>query len=39
MIRSTPGRNIGTVAAARELVELVFFALRDGAVRRLAATA
>jgi transposase len=33
------GRNIGTVAAARELVELVFFALRDGAVRRLAATA
>jgi transposase len=33
------GRNIGAVAAARELVELVFFALRDGAVRRLAATA
>jgi transposase len=33
------GHNIGTVAAARELVELVFFALRDGAVRRMAATA
>jgi transposase len=33
------GHNIGTVAAARELVELVFFALRDGAVRRLTATA
>ena len=33
------GRNIATVAAARELVELVFFALRDGTVRRLAATA
>jgi hypothetical protein len=33
------GRNIGTVAAVRELVELVFFALRDGTVRRLATTA
>ena len=31
------GRNIGTVAAARELIELVYYALRDGTVRRLAA--
>ena len=30
------GRNIGTVAAARELVEMVFYALRDHHVRRLA---
>jgi transposase len=30
------GRNIGTVAAARELIELVYYALRDGTVRRLA---
>lgn len=29
------GRNIGKVAAARELVECVFYALRDGHVRRL----
>ncbi|HET9117762.1 MAG TPA: IS110 family transposase [Pseudonocardiaceae bacterium] len=29
------GRNIGTVAAARELTELVYYALRDGTVRRL----
>ncbi|MDF2978535.1 MAG: putative transposase for insertion sequence element [Actinomycetospora sp.] len=29
------GRNIGTVAAARELTELVFFGLRDGHIRRL----
>jgi transposase len=28
------GRNIGVVAAARELIELVFYALRDGTVRR-----
>jgi transposase len=28
------GRNIGVVAAARELVELVYYALRDGTVRR-----
>jgi transposase len=28
------GRNIGVVAAARELIELVYYALRDGAVRR-----
>jgi transposase len=30
------GRNIATVAAARELVELVYYALRDHTVRRLA---
>jgi transposase len=30
------GRNIGVVAAARELVELVYYALRDGQVRCLA---
>jgi transposase len=28
------GRNIGTVAAARELTECVYYALRDGTVRR-----
>ena len=28
------GRNIGVVAAARELTELVFFGLRDGQIRR-----
>ena len=33
------GRNIGTVAAARELIECVYYALRDGTVRRLAAPA
>jgi transposase len=33
------GRNIGTVAAARELTELVYYALRDGTVRRLTAAA
>lgn len=33
------GRNIGVVAAARELVELVYYALRDGQVRCLAAPA
>jgi transposase len=33
------GRNIGKVAAARELVEMVFYALRDGHVRRLRAAA
>jgi transposase len=32
------GRNIGVVAAARELVELVYYALRDGTVRRLTAS-
>jgi transposase len=30
------GHNIGVVAAARELVELVFYGLRDGHIRRLA---
>ena len=30
------GRNIAAVAAARELVELVYYALRDHTVRRLA---
>jgi transposase len=29
------GRNIGAVAGARELVELVFYGLRDGHIRRL----
>jgi transposase len=29
------GRNIGVVAAARELTELVFYGLRDGRVRCL----
>jgi transposase len=33
------GRNIGTVAAARELVELVYYALRDHTVRRLTSAA
>jgi transposase len=33
--RGKAGRNIGTVAAARELIELVFYALRDHHVRRL----
>jgi transposase len=28
------GRNIGVVAAARELTELVFYGLRDGHIRR-----
>jgi transposase len=31
------GRNIGVVAAARELIELVYYGLRDGYIRRLAA--
>jgi transposase len=30
------GRNIGIVAGARELVELVYYGLRDGHIRRLA---
>jgi transposase len=30
------GRNIGVVAAARELIELVYYGLRDGQIRRLA---
>jgi hypothetical protein len=29
------GRNIGAVAAARELVELVYYGLRDGHIRWL----
>lgn len=33
------GRNIGVVAAARELIECVYYALRDGTVKRLAGTA
>jgi transposase len=33
------GRNIGKVAAARELIELVFYGLRDGHIRRLTCTA
>lgn len=33
------GRNIGKVAAARELIECVFYALRDQHVRRLDRTA
>jgi hypothetical protein len=31
------GRNIGVVAAARELVCLAYYGLRDGHIRRLAA--
>ena len=34
-IAARRGRNIGTVAAARELLELVYYALRDHTVRRL----
>ena len=34
-IAARRGRNIATVAAARELVEMVFYALRDHTVRRL----
>jgi hypothetical protein len=30
------GRNIGVVAAARQLTELVFYGLRDGHIHRLA---
>jgi transposase len=33
------GTSIGKVAAARELVELVFYGLRDGHIRRLTRTA
>jgi transposase len=33
------GTNIGKVAAARELTELVFYGLRDGHIRRLSAPA
>jgi hypothetical protein len=31
------GRNIGVVAAARELTQLVFYGLRDGHIRQLPA--
>ena len=37
--RGKDARHIATVAAARELVVLVFYALRDHHVRRLAAAA
>ena len=37
--RGKDARNIATVAAARELVVLVFYALRDHHVRRLATAA
>jgi hypothetical protein len=30
------GRNIGIVAAARELTELVYYGMRDGRIQRLA---
>ena len=33
------GRNIGKVAAARKLLTLVFYGLRDGEIRALAARA
>jgi transposase len=33
------GSSIGTLAAARELIELVFYGLRDGHIRRLSRTA
>ena len=33
-ITARRGRNIGNVAAARELVEYVYYALRDGTCRR-----
>jgi transposase len=33
-IAARRGRNIGNVAAARELVEYVYYALRDGTCRR-----
>jgi transposase len=33
------GRNIGVVAAARELVECIYYALRDGTVKRLTSAA
>jgi transposase len=35
-IGARKGRNIGTVAAARELLTLVFYGLRDGRIRCLA---
>ena len=38
-IIATRGRNIGIVAAARRLLTLVFYGLRDGEIRALAAGA
>jgi hypothetical protein len=38
-IIATRGRNIGVVAAARRLLTLVFYGLRDGEIRALAAGA
>ena len=38
-IISTRGRNIGVVAAARRLLTLVYYGLRDGEIRTLAARA
>jgi hypothetical protein len=39
IIVTTRGRNIGVVAAARRLLTLVFYGLRDGEIRALAARA
>jgi transcriptional regulator with XRE-family HTH domain len=39
MVGARRGRNIAKVAAARELLTLVFYALRDGHVRCLAKAA
>jgi hypothetical protein len=38
-IIATRGRNISVVAAARRLLTLVFYGLRDGEIRALAAGA
>ena len=38
-IITTRGRNIGVVAAARRLLTLVYYGLRDGEIRTLAARA
>ena len=38
-IITTRGRNIGVVAAARRLLTLVYYGLRDGEIRSLAAGA
>jgi transposase len=38
-IAARRGRNVGVVAAARELIECVYYALRDGTVKRLAGAA
>ena len=34
--RGKQARNIGKIAAARELLTLVFYAMRDGRIRRAA---